>query len=322
MKNFNFLLIFLTLALFTACKNEYAEFSKKPDYISKPSKKHKAYFEAYDETMKQWGVDYEELYITTSHGIAHVVVSGNRKATPVVLLHGMNASSTMWYPNAKALVKDYRIFAIDLLSEPGKSYKTADFNNIDEITEWYQEVLWALKLDSFHLIGASRGGWFAVDLATKSKRDIKSLVLLSPAQTFMWIPPSTDLIKNIINALSSDEKKLERELETMSSNVNAINKNYLKQYRIGVKNDTLPKFMMQMTPFPNKSLQTLKMPTLVLIGDDDVINGKKTLGVVKRNISSSHAEVVPNAGHFVSVDQAEVVNKKILNFLNNVDKAE
>lgn len=146
--------------------------------------------------------------------------------------------------------------------------------------------------------------------------------MLSPAQTFMWIPPSTDLIKNIINALSSDEKKLERELETMSSNVNAINKNYLKQYRIGVKNDTLPKFMMQMTPFPNKSLQTLKMPTLVLIGDDDVINGKKTLGVVERNISSSHAEVVPNAGHFVSVDQAEVVNKKILNFLNNVDKAE
>ena len=219
-------------------------------------------------------------------------------------------------------MKDYRIFAIDLLSEPGKSYKTADFNNIDEITELYQEVLWALKLDSFHLIGASRGGWFAVDLAAKSKRDIKSLVLLSPAQTFMWIPPSTDLIKNIINALSSDEKKLERELETMSNNVNAINKNYLKQYRIGVKNDTLPKFMMQMTPFPNKSLQTLKMPTLVLIGDDDVINGKKTLGVVKRNISSSHAEVVPNAGHFVTVDQAEVVNKKILNFLNNVDKAE
>ena len=52
--------------------------------------------------MKQWGVDYEELYITTSHGIAHVVVSGIRKATSVVLLHGMNASSTMWYPNAKA----------------------------------------------------------------------------------------------------------------------------------------------------------------------------------------------------------------------------
>ena len=131
MENFKFLLIFLSLALFTACKNEYAEFSKKPDYITEPSKKHKGYFEAYDETMKQWGVDYEELYITTSHGIAHVVVCGNRKATPVVLLHGMNASSTMWYPNAKALVKDYRVFAIDLLSEPGKSYKTADFNNID-----------------------------------------------------------------------------------------------------------------------------------------------------------------------------------------------
>ncbi|HLW06148.1 MAG TPA: hypothetical protein VKY45_01185 [Marinilabiliaceae bacterium] len=35
---------------------------------------------------------------------------------------------------------------------------TTDFNSINDITSWYQEVLWALKLDSFHLIGASRGG--------------------------------------------------------------------------------------------------------------------------------------------------------------------
>lgn len=48
---------------------------------------------------------------------------------------------------------------------------TTDFNSINDITSWYQEVLWALKLDSFHLIGASRGGWFAMDLALNSKRD-------------------------------------------------------------------------------------------------------------------------------------------------------
>ena len=320
MKNFKFLLLFLVLAFFTSCKKEFKEFSKKPDYITNPSQKHKAYFQAYDETMKEWGVDYEELYITTSHGIAHVIVSGSKKASPLVLLHGMNASSTMWYPNAKDLVKDYRIFAIDLLTEPGKSYKTSDFKNLEDITEWYQEVLWALKLDSFHLIGASRGGWLAVDLATKSKRNIKSLTLLSPAQTFMWIPPSTDLVKNIINALSSDEKKMNRELETMSSNVSNINRSYLKQYSIGVKNDSLAKFMMQMTPFSNKDLESLKMPVLVLIGDNDIINSEKTIRVVKRKLANGRGEVVANAGHFISVDQAKVVNKKIISFLRKVDE--
>ncbi len=311
----------LVLAFFMACKNEYKEYAKKPEYITNPSGKYKAYFEAYDKTLEKWGVDYEELYITTSHGIAHVIVSGARNAPPLVLLHGMNASSTMWYPNAKALAKDYRIFAIDLLNEPGKSYKTADFKNLEEITTWYQEVLWALKLESFHLVGASRGGWLAVDIALRKQNDIKSIVLLSPAQTFIWIPPSTDLLKNIINIFSSKEKQVESSLETMSSNVSNIDKNYLKQYNIGVKNDTLPKFMMQMTPFSKSDLRSLKMPVLVLIGDDDLINNEKTIRIVKEDLSRGQGEVIPNAGHFLSIDQADLVNKKVVDFLKSVDDA-
>ncbi|MGO3183674.1 MAG: alpha/beta fold hydrolase [Aequorivita sp.] len=320
MRNFKILLFLPLFAFFTACNNEYKKFTDKPDYITNPSDGHKAYFEAYDKTLEQWGVDYEELYISTSHGIAHVIVSGPRTAEPLVLFHGMNASSTMWYPNAKALTKDYRIFAIDLLTEPGKSYKTADFNSLEEITAWNQEVLWALKLDSFHLIGASRGGWLAVDLALKKENDIKSMVLLSPAQTFIWIRPSTGVLKNILNIFSSNEKEVERTLETMSSNNTNIDKSYVEQYNLGVKNDSLSKFMMQMTPFSKDDFQSLKMPVLVLIGDDDIINTEKTVRIAERDIPYGQGEVIPNAGHFVSVDQAEVVNKKILNFLKSTEE--
>ena len=321
MRNFRILFVLLVLALFTACKNEFHEYTKKPNYITNANGNRKAYFAAYDKTLGQWGINYKELYITTSHGIAHVIVSGPKNAEPLVLFHGMNASSTMWYPNAKALTKDYRIFAIDLLTEPGKSYKTADFKNLEEITRWNQEVLWALKLNSFHLIGASRGGWLAVDLALKKQNDIKSITLLSPAQTFIWIRPSTNLLKNVINVFSPKEKQVERSLETMSSNVGNIDKSYLKQYKIGVKNDSLPKFMLQMTPFSKIDLQSLKMPVLVLIGDNDIINNEKTVRMAQRDLARGQGEVISNAGHFVSVDQAETVNKKIINFLKSVDSS-
>ncbi|WP_034259991.1 alpha/beta fold hydrolase [Aequorivita capsosiphonis] len=321
MRNFRTLLFLFSFICFVSCKNEYKEYTKKPDYITSPSGKHKAYFDAYDETLEQWGIDYDELYITTSHGIAHVIVSGKRNAQPVVLFHGMNASSTMWYPNAKTLAEDYRIFAIDLLTEPGKSYKTADFKNIDEITAWNQEVLWALKLESFHLVGASRGGWLAVDLALKHQNDIKSMVLLSPAQTFIWIRPTTGLLKNIFSIFASKDEQIEGSLGTLSKNTNNIDESYLKQYNIGVKNDTLPKFMMQMTPFSQNELQSLKMPVLVLIGDEDIINNEKTLRLVARDLSQGQGAIIPNAGHFISVDQAEVVNKKIISFLENLDES-
>ena len=180
--------------------------------------------------------------------------------------------------------------------------------------------MWALKLDSFHLIGASRGGWFAVDLALKSKRDIRSMVLLSPAQTFTWIPPSSGLLKNIFSVFSSKEKKVENTLETMSSNVNNIDPTYKEQFYKSHQNDSLNKFMMQMTPFANSKLKNLKMPTLVLIGDDDIINSKKTIRLTERHLAKGKGEVIPNAGHFLSVDQAGVVNAKILHFLKEVDK--
>src|SRR5690554_7273725 len=187
---FSLVLIF---AIIVSCKKDYLKYTKKPEYITAPSQENKPYFNAYDATLKIWKVPYEELYIPTSYGTAHVVVSGPKNGEPLVLLHGMNASSTMWYPNAKALAAEYRVFAIDLIIEPGKSFKIAEFEKIDDISLWYQEVFNALQLQSYHLVGASRGGWIAVNLALHNQEKIKSMVLLSPAQTFIWIRPSVGL---------------------------------------------------------------------------------------------------------------------------------
>jgi len=301
-----------------SCKKGYLKYTDKPDYITKPTAENKPYFEAYDATLKVWNIPYEELYIPTSFGTAHVIISGPTSGEPLVLLHGMNASSTMWYPNIKAFTKSYRVFAIDFILEPGKSYLTRDMDHVDQISTWYHEILKKLKLDSFHIIGASRGGWLAVNLALKNQEKIKSMTLLSPAQTFIWIRPSTDLLKNIISALSSKEKQIKENLKTMSSNVDNIDKAYLKQYYIGAKKDSINKFLLDMQPFSKQDFKSLKMPVLVLIGDDDMINNRKTLLLTKEYISNSQSEIIDNAGHFLSIDQSEIVNIKVLDFLNSI----
>ncbi len=327
----NYILLFSFFILISSCKDkpqrdkeeleeEYAEFKEKPEYITNPNRAQKEYFEAYDKTLKNWGVAYEELYIPTSKGIGHVLLSGPKNGVPVVLFHGMAASSTMWYPNAKALASEYRLFAIDLIIEPGKSYKTADLESLEAITEWYQEILWALKLDSYHLVGTSRGGWLAMNLALHSKRDIRSMILLGPVQTLVWIPPSTGLLKNILNIFHSQDQRIDRTMETMSNNPDKIDEDYLEQYRIAKENDSLNRFLMQMKPFSNSDLETLNMPVLVLIGEDDMFNTKRTIRLVEKHIPRGHGEVINNAGHFISVDQAKVVNQRMLSFLRSVDK--
>lgn len=300
--------------LFVSCTSKYDTYKKIPDYITKADASDKAYFEAYDETLKLWDVAFEELYIPTTDGVAHVIVSGPENAEPVVLLHGMNASSTMWYPNIEALSSNHRVYAIDFLLEPGKSFVYNDMESVDKVIDWYQEVFFVLELDTFHLIGASRGGWLAVNLALDNQKSIKSMVLLSPAQTFTWIKPSMDLFKNIATLLSSKEKQIAQSLESMSSNVPNISDAYLEQYYIATEKDSVNQFMSSMQPFSNKELKSLQMPVLVLIGDDDMINEKRTIEIAKM-LPKGKGEVIRNAGHFLSIDQAEVVNAKMLEFL-------
>lgn len=305
--------LILLLFLFS-CSSEFHEYKTTPDYINNASGIKKSYYDAYDNTLKTWNVSYEELYIPTTYGIAHVIVTGSKSAEPIVLFHGMNASSTMWYPNIKALSKKHRVYAIDFVLETGKSYLRKDFENSEKVNDWYKEVLFVLELDSFHLIGASRGGWLATDFAVKNPNRIKSLILLSPVQTFTWIKPNKDLLKMAASSLTSKENKVAQTLESMSSNSKNISEEYIKQYKIATEMGGSNKFMASMKPFSNKDLKSLKMPVLVLIGDKDIFNDEKSLKAAKK-LPNAKGEIVQNAGHFLSVDQPKVVNGKMVNFL-------
>lgn len=307
-------LLLTYFVLFMSCTDKYDKYKKIPDYITKASASNAAYFKAYDETLKLWNVPFGELYIPTTNGIAHVIVSGPKNADPVVLLHGMNASSTMWYPNIESLSKNHRVFAIDFILEPGKSYLYKDIESVEKVTDWYKEVLFLLELDSFHIIGASRGGWLAVNLALNNQNKIKSIILLSPAQTFTWIKPSVHLFKNIVALGYSKEKQIEQSLESMSTSVTNISDVYLKQYKIGLEKKSKNKFVTSMQPFSKDKLKSLQMPVLVLIGDHDMINEKKTSEIANM-LPKGKGEVIQNAGHFLSIDQSESVNEKMLTFL-------
>ena len=73
------------------------------------------YIKAYNKSLSLWPVPYTEQDIPTSFGTAHVIISGPVNAEPLVILHGMDASSTMWYPNIKDYSKNYRVYAIDYI---------------------------------------------------------------------------------------------------------------------------------------------------------------------------------------------------------------
>ena len=69
--------------------------------------------------------------------------------------------------------------------------------------------------------------------------------------------------------------------------------------------------------FSDEELTKTKVPTLLLIGQDEVLYGSidATVERARRLIPHIQTEIIPNAGHLPNVDQPELLNVRILKFL-------
>jgi pimeloyl-ACP methyl ester carboxylesterase len=294
----------------------YIENTRKTDSsLFKTKEGENRYLEAYAKALTLWPVKYEEVDLKTSYGKAHVVISGPERGSPLVLLHGMYASSTMWYPNIKSLNETYRTYAIDYIAEPGKSVLAKGIRTKEDVLKWYSEVFDQLNLGTFSIIGASRGGWIAVELANKLSKKIDKLILLSPAQTFTMVKPKENVIRNLYFIIVPEKNRLRSTLKTMCYDVNKLEGPFVDQYYTCLKTMRTDMDFLKMKIYTDKELESLKLPVLVLIGDKDIINNSKSLDRANKLLPNSQTEVIKEAGHFLSIDQAEKVNERILIFL-------
>ncbi|WP_433765880.1 alpha/beta fold hydrolase [Flavobacterium ginsenosidimutans] len=302
----------IVLFLVTSCASKKAKFE---DYVFKTKSEEVQYQTAYDKALRLWNIPYTEEDVKTSFGTAHIVMAGPKNGKDLVLLHGMDASSTMWYPNIKVLAKNHRIYAIDFIMEPNKSNLTAKPLSSDDIVVFYNEIFDHYKLKKFDIIGASRGGWIATLLAIQKPNSINKIVLLSPAQTFKFLDKPRKTTSALMLKLFPSEKKFSKTLNTFSTHPENISRIYKRQFYLANKYAKSNSSMLKMMPFSDKELESIQNPVLVLIGDKDVINSEESLERAQKHLKNSQTKVIKDAGHFLTIDQPKNVNDAVINFL-------
>ncbi|WJS96881.1 alpha/beta hydrolase [Flavobacterium johnsoniae] len=305
--------ILIVLFLVSSCASKKPKFE---DYVFKTKNEEANYQAAYDKALKLWNIPYTEEDVKTSFGTAHVVMAGPKNGKNLVLLHGMDASSTMWYPNIKALTKNHRVYAIDFIMEPNKSNLTAKPLSSKDILVFYNEVFNHYKLKKFDIVAASRGGWIATLLATQKSNSIDKIVLLSPAQTFKFIDQPRKTSAALMLKFFPSEKKFGKTLKTFSTHPENISVIYKRQFYLANKYAKSNSSMLKMMPFSDKELESIQNPVLVLIGDTDVINSEESLERAKKYLSNSKTKTIKDAGHFLTIDQPKTVNDAVINFLD------
>lgn len=133
----------------------------------------------YDAILDQHLPDVVPHTIPTTIGPIAVLSAGPSDGTPVLLLHGSGATAVSWAPTIRALSDEYRVHAIDLPGEPGRSTATRIPFKAGEQADWAAQVLSSLADRPAIVVGISIGGWIATALAARNPDLVTHLVLQS-----------------------------------------------------------------------------------------------------------------------------------------------
>lgn len=145
------------------------------------------YYLCYDKSLNRFGLEGTSYYISTSFGDTYVLCFGDPSKKPLILLHGMTMSSTMWYPNMKQLIQERCVYAVDIVGDFGRSKPTVAIKNRKAANQWLLEVLDAMQFNKVDLAGHSMGGFLSLNFALDYPGRVSKLLLFAPAGTFYKI---------------------------------------------------------------------------------------------------------------------------------------
>jgi pimeloyl-ACP methyl ester carboxylesterase len=276
------------------------------------------YLAAYDAAMQQWPASYEEKEIPSRFGMTHVVVCGPKDAPPLVLLHGFMATLLMWLPNIADFSKNYRVYAIDVMGQPGKSIPSEPIRNAEDHAAWMTATLNGLQLDCVSLIGMSYGGWLALNFALAAPERVQRIVLLSPGGLLPIVKQF--IVRGMLMVCIPRRfmvSSFMRWAGFKSMPPTDVGKALDLMY-LGLKHFHIPKETLRVEArvFSDNELRSMQVPVLLLIGADEVLcDPAKALARGRRLIPHFQGELVPRSSHDMSFSQHQIVDARVLDFL-------
>ena len=271
--------------------------------------------ERYRSFLRSSPVRHEERRIPTCQGETFVLSYGPEHAPPVVLFHGGGVNSSMWLRNLPAWGAHFRIYAVDIIGEPGFSAPSRPAMTTDDHARWLDDVWNALSITQAHVLGASMGGWMALDYAIRRQAKVRSLVLLAPGGIGRLRLGRLALLLPLLLFGSWGRRTFLQQLMGFDPQEA---RSPLGQEFIAFCELVLQHFVFRSEPIPlfsDDALRTLTMPVMVVLaGRDGAIDTQHTRRRLAAFVPHARIHYLPDAGHALT-DQTDTV----LEFLRTVE---
>jgi 2-hydroxy-6-oxonona-2,4-dienedioate hydrolase len=234
--------------------------------------------------------------VNTSFGRGHVLFAGPEDAPPLICLHAMRTGSAHLVSELQPLATRFRLVAPDL---PGQSVMGPPIRaslSDSSLAGWLVEVMDKLRIGKAHLLGISWGG-FVARLAASARPDrFSALVLIVPAGVVNgshWRGLAQMALPLLRYRFNPSQANLEAFLQPLLTTWDDDWASYIASTLKDMKID--PRIPPLVT---DEALRSLRVPTLVLGGDQDIsFPGHAMVQRVRALVPDVEAEVLAQCKH-------------------------
>jgi pimeloyl-ACP methyl ester carboxylesterase len=236
---------------------------------------------------------------------------------PVVLLHPASGSGLIWGYQQAALAKaGYRVigysrrsyFNSDPIAKGRPGIGSADLDGLATF----------LGLKKFSLVASAAGGTIAVDYALSHPDRLAGLVV---ADNPMGVRDG-EIAQAAINIRTKGFDDMPVEFRELGPSYRAANPEGAKLWtELAHKAVTSEEYRQQVAnEITTARIEALKVPTLLITGDADLITPPAILRMVARHVPGSEMMIAPESGHSTYWEKPDLFNGAVVGFLGKLGK--
>src|SRR6266851_8088639 len=243
---------------------------------------------------------------------------------PVVLLHPFPANHEFWLPVAEALSTRYRVILPDLRghgeSGLGEGPATTDKHAADIAL-----VMDDADIGRAPLIGVSIGGYALFEFWRRHRGRVAALGLCNtkaPADSAEAragrLQAAGDVLERGTEAFF--ESMIPRLLgrTTRETRPDLVEGALRMMRKMSPEDVALVQRGMAERPDSIDTLKTIKVPTLLVTGGEDILTGANEAELMRRHISGSQLKVIPKAGHYSPWERSDSASILLRQFIDGL----
>lgn len=247
-------------------------------------------------------------------------------APVVILIHGFPFNRIMWDKQVEVLKANYRVIAYDVRGHGNSDAGEEDFS-IGLFAHDLVLLMDALKIEKAIICGLSMGGYIALNLIENYPERINALILCDTtckADAPEGIEKRMKAIENIRG--SGVEVYADGSLKNLFAHSSFTTRKKeiarVRQMMVKTSAQTIigTLFALSKRKETCDILPEIKVPVLLLVGEEDSITPPAAAKFMHKKIKSSVWHMIQHAGHVSNLENPDMFNEHLMEFIASVYK--